>query len=50
MDACPGAFTADTEPELWKHIELHAREAHHEDPTQWSADDKQGMKNIIRSR
>ena len=50
MKAYPGAFTAATEPELWKHIELHAREAHHEDPTKWSAHDKQGVRNIIRSQ
>ncbi len=25
---CPGAFTTDTEDELWKHVELHAQEAH----------------------
>jgi hypothetical protein len=49
MEACPGKFTAETETELWKHIELHAREAHQEDPAKWSADDRKGVKGIIRS-
>lgn len=25
---CPGRFTTETEDELWKHFELHVREAH----------------------
>ncbi len=49
METCPGSFTAATESELWKHIELHAREAHQEDPAKWSADDRNGVKAIIRS-
>jgi predicted small metal-binding protein len=48
MEACPGAFTAATEAELWNHIELHAREAHQENPSQWSDDDRQGVKAAIR--
>jgi hypothetical protein len=49
MEACAGSFTAETESELWKHIELHAREAHQEDPAKWSAGDRNGVKAIIRS-
>jgi len=49
MEACPGSFTAETEGELWKRIEMHAREAHQEDPAKWSADDRQGVKGIIRT-
>lgn len=49
MEACPGSFTAQTEPELWKHIELHASEAHQEDPAKWSAADRQAVKEIIRT-
>ena len=49
MEACPGSFTAESEAELWKHIELHARAAHQEDPSQWSADDREGVKKAIRS-
>jgi predicted small metal-binding protein len=48
MEKCPASFTAESEPELWKHIELHAREAHQEDPAKWSADDRKGVKAIIR--
>jgi predicted small metal-binding protein len=49
MEACIGSFTAETEAELWKHIEMHAREAHKEDPAQWSADDRQTMKRVIQT-
>ena len=49
MEACPGSFTAGTESELWKHIELHAKEAHQENPNEWSEDDRRGVKGAIRS-
>ena len=49
MENCPGSFTAQTEPELWKHIELHAGEAHQEDPSQWSVDDRKMLKGLIRA-
>jgi hypothetical protein len=49
MEACPGKFTSETETELWNHIELHAREAHQEDPSKWSADDRKGVKQVIRA-
>ena len=48
MGSCPGSFTAESEAELWKHIELHAAEAHQEDPSAWSADDRRQIKQIIR--
>ena len=48
MESCPGSFTAGTEAELMKHVELHAREAHGEDPAKWSAEDRAGVKGIIR--
>ena len=32
-EKCPGRFEAETEEELWKHIELHAEIAHKEEPT-----------------
>jgi predicted small metal-binding protein len=47
MESCPGSFTAETEVELWKHIELHAKTAHDEDPTKWSPDDRDQMKRLI---
>jgi hypothetical protein len=49
MEACPGSFTAETEAELWKHIELHATTAHQENPDQWSPDDRQAVKDLIRA-
>jgi hypothetical protein len=48
MEACPASFTAETETELWKHIELHGAAAHQEKPEQWSADDRQQIKKLIR--
>ncbi|MDX8433535.1 MULTISPECIES: DUF1059 domain-containing protein [Mesorhizobium] len=49
MEACPGSFTAETETELWKHIELHAAIAHQENPEQWSPEDRQQVKKIIQA-
>ena len=49
MEACPGSFTAETEAELWKHIELHASSAHLETPEMWSTEERQTMKNLIRT-
>lgn len=49
MEKCPGSFTAETETELWKHIELHARDAHQENPAQWSAQDRKGVEEAIRA-
>jgi hypothetical protein len=48
MESCPGSFTAETDGELWKHIELHAATAHQEDPTKWSAEEKRQMEKLIR--
>lgn len=47
METCPGAFTADAEGELWKHIELHAIEAHQEDPKKWTSEDRQQVQKLI---
>ena len=49
LETCPGSFTAETEEELWQHIELHAATAHQEDPAQWSPEDRRQVKEIIRS-
>ena len=49
MEACSGSFTAETEGELWKHIELHASVAHQEKPAQWSSADRRTVKNLIRA-
>jgi hypothetical protein len=46
--ACPATFTAETEAEVMKHVELHGAIAHGEDPKRWSSEDrKQVMKLIV---
>jgi hypothetical protein len=49
METCPGQFTAQTEGELWKLIELHAAVAHEEDPAAWTAEDRGQLKILIKS-
>src|SRR5262245_48178720 len=49
MEGCPAAFTAETEGELWRHIKLHALEAHQEKPEQWSAEIIQQLQRLIAS-
>ena len=49
MEACPAQFTAETEGELWKMIELHATVAHAEDPAEWSGEDKAFLRKLIKS-
>mgnify|MGYP000545469496 CR=1 FL=1 len=48
MEECPGKFVAQTEEELWKHMELHAAVAHGEDPSAWSAEDREQLRTLIR--
>jgi hypothetical protein len=48
METCPGSFTAETVDEIRKHINLHAREAHGENPDQWSVEDRKGVEDAIR--
>lgn len=48
MEGCPGQFTAATEDEVRKHVELHAREAHGEDPAEWSDEDRRQVEELIR--
>ena len=47
MESCPGSFTAETEAELWKHIELHAATAHQENPAKWSPEERLQMEKLI---
>jgi predicted small metal-binding protein len=49
MEECPGSFVAASEQEVLKHVELHAREAHVEDPAQWSEEEEQMVQDLIRS-
>jgi predicted small metal-binding protein len=49
METCPGHFTAKTEAEVIKLIELHASVAHGENPAAWSKDDRAYLKSLIKS-
>ena len=49
MEGCPGQFTAETRDELWQLVELHARVAHDEEPSAWSADEKTMLEKLIRT-
>ena len=49
METCPGHFVAETEDEIWKLMELHASTAHSEDPSEWSSDDRQYLKTLIKN-
>ncbi len=48
MESCGGSFFADTEPELWQHIELHAAVAHGEEPAAWSDQDRADISALIK--
>jgi hypothetical protein len=45
-----GPFDAETEDEIWRHIELHASVAHGEDPAAWTADDRAHLKTLIKTQ
>ncbi|TIN16677.1 MAG: DUF1059 domain-containing protein [Mesorhizobium sp.] len=47
MEACPGSFTAESAEEVMKHVELHAKSAHQDDPSQWSQEDRQQLQAMI---
>ena len=49
MEACPGHFVAETEDEVRKIMELHASDAHDEDPSAWSDEDKAYLKTLIKT-
>ena len=49
METCPVHFIAETEGEIWKLMELHASVAHWEDPGDWSDEDRQYLKTLIKS-
>jgi len=48
MEACPARFTAETEDEVLKLIELHASAAHGEDPASWSDKDRAFLRTLIK--
>ena len=49
METCRGSFVAETEEELWRHIELHGKLAHQEDPAAWSPEEREQIKHLIRT-
>ena len=49
MEACPGSFTAESESELMKLIELHANIAHGENPAEWPEEDLAQVKALIKT-
>jgi hypothetical protein len=49
MQDCPASFTAETEAELWQHIELHGAAAHQEDPAQWTPEERQQVNELIHA-
>lgn len=49
-ESCPGSFTAATQEELWKLIEVHGVEAHGMNKLdEWSDDDRQQVQDLIHS-
>ena len=48
MKTCQGRFTAETVMEVMKHVELHASDAHGEDPAGWSQEDRTLLKSLIK--
>ncbi len=49
MEACPGEMTTETEAELWKLIELHAKIAHDEDAGEWDDETVAYLKTLIKT-
>ena len=49
MEACPGQVIAETEDEVWKLMELHARIAHGEDPNDWDSETRSYLKTLIKT-
>ena len=49
MEACPFHVVTETEDEIWKPMELHAAVADGEDPGEWSGEDRQYLKTLIKS-
>jgi predicted small metal-binding protein len=49
MEACPAHFTAETEAEVMKLMELHASHAHGENPAVWTDEDRTYLKALIKT-
>jgi len=48
MEACPGKVVAETEDEVWKLMELHAKVAHNEDASEWDGGTRAYLKTLIK--
>jgi hypothetical protein len=46
IEQCAAKFTAETEEELWKHIELHGTVAHNNDPGTWSPEVRAQIRSL----
>ena len=49
MESCPFYVNTQSEEELWRQMELHARLAHGEDPNQWTDEDRKFLKTLIKT-
>jgi predicted small metal-binding protein len=49
METCPGEVVAETEDEVWKLMELHAKIAHDEDPSKWDDETRAYLKTLIKT-
>ncbi len=49
METCPASFVAETEQELWHHIELHGADAHKESPAAWTFEERKLIRDVIRN-
>jgi len=49
MEACPAKVVAETEDEVWKLMELHAKIAHDEDASKWDVETRAYLKMLIKS-
>jgi predicted small metal-binding protein len=49
MEACPGKVVAETEDEVWKLMELHAKIAHDENANEWDDETQAYLKTLIKT-
>lgn len=49
MEACPASVVAETKDEVWKLMELHAKVAHGEDPSDWDRDTREYLATLIKT-
>ena len=49
MESCPGKVVTETEEELWKLVELHAKIAHDEDASEWDDETRAYLKSLVKT-